>query len=107
MARILDSPQLLLNVYSNEKYIYLHPVKVWNRYSEQMFLPHCLRKDTRECSVVADGVGLSRYYQIQQRAGVLPHHLSALVHNDSVFHGKCIREFEDAEGEIKVPEADK
>ena len=107
VARIRDTTQLLLNVYSNEKYIYLHPMKVWNRYSEQMFLPHCLRKDTRECSVVADGVGLSRYYQIQQRAGVLPHHLSALVHNDSVFHGKCIREFEDAEGEIKVPEADK
>ena len=68
VARIRDTTQLLLNVYSNEKYVYLHPMKVWNRYSEQMFLPHCLRKDTRECSVVADGVGLSRYYQIQQRA---------------------------------------
>lgn len=67
VARIRDTTQLLLNVYSNEKYIYLHPMKVWNRYSEQMFLPHCLKKGTQNFSVVSDGVGMSRYYQIQQK----------------------------------------
>ena len=67
VARIRDTTQLLLNVYSNEKYIYLHPMKVWNRYSEQMFLPHCLKKGTQDFSVVSDGVGMSRYYQIQQK----------------------------------------
>lgn len=36
VARIRDTTQLLLNVYSNEKYIYVHPMKVWNRCSEQM-----------------------------------------------------------------------
>ncbi len=67
VARIRDTTQLLLNVYSNDKYIYLHPMKVWNRYSEQMFLPHCLKKGTQNFSVVSDGVGMSRYYQIQQK----------------------------------------
>ena len=67
VARIRDTTQLLLNVYSNEKYIYLHPMKVWNRYSEQMFLPHCMKKGSQAFSVVCDGVGMSRYYQIQQK----------------------------------------
>lgn len=67
VARIRDTTQLLLNVYSDEKSIYLHPMKVWNRYSEQMFLPHRLKKSTGEFSVVADGVGMSRFYQLQQR----------------------------------------
>lgn len=67
VARIRDTTQLLLNVYSNEKYIYLHPMKVWNRYSEQMFLPHCLKKGTQDFSVVSDGVGMSRFYQVQQK----------------------------------------
>lgn len=67
VARIRDTTQLLLNVYSNKESIYLHPMKVWNRYSQQMFLPHRLKKSTGEFSVVADGVSMSRYYQLQQK----------------------------------------
>lgn len=44
VARIRDTTQLLLDVYSNEKYVYLHPLKVWNRYSDRMFLPHGYKK---------------------------------------------------------------
>lgn len=44
VARIRDTTQLLLNVYSNEKYVYLHPLKVWNQSSQRMFLPHCCKK---------------------------------------------------------------
>ncbi len=67
VARIRDTTQLLLNVYSNEKYVYLHPLKVWNRHSQRMFLPHCCKKSTMEFSPVEDGVGMSRYYQVQQK----------------------------------------
>lgn len=67
VARIRDTTQLLLNVYSGEKHLYLHPMKVWNRYSEKMFLPHRMRKGSQEFSVISDGVGMSRFYQIQQR----------------------------------------
>ena len=63
VARIRDTTQLLLDVYSNEKYVYLHPLKVWNRYSDKMFLPHSCSKSTGQFATVADGVGMSRYYQ--------------------------------------------
>ncbi len=66
VARIRDTTQLLLDVYSNEKYVYLHPLKVWNRYSERMFLPHGYKKKTGTFSTVEDGVGMSRYYQTLQ-----------------------------------------
>ena len=63
VARIRDTTQLLLDVYSNAKYSYLHPLKVWNRYSDKMFLPHACRRATGQFSTVSDGVGMSRYYQ--------------------------------------------
>jgi len=40
VARIRETTQLLLDVYSLEGKIYVHPLKVWNRYSPTMFLPH-------------------------------------------------------------------
>ncbi|MBO5070624.1 MAG: phosphoenolpyruvate synthase [Roseburia sp.] len=67
VARIRDTTQLLLNVYSNEKYMYLHPLKVWNRYSDRMFLPHSYQKDTGSFSTVEDGVAMSRYYQTSHK----------------------------------------
>ena len=70
VARIRDTTQLLLDVYSNEKYVYLHPLKVWNRYSDRMFLPHGYRKKTGEFVTVEDGVGMSRYYQTLQKISV-------------------------------------
>ena len=67
VARIRDTTQLLLNVYSNEKYVYLHPLKVWNRSSQRMFLPHCCKRSAMDFTAVEDGVGMSRYYQVQQK----------------------------------------
>ena len=67
VARIRDTTQLLLDVYSNETYLYLHPLKVWNRYSSRMFLPHCCRKADGSFSPIEDGVGMSRYYQTIQK----------------------------------------
>lgn len=40
IARIRETTQLLLDVYSIGKALYVHPLKVWNRYSSTMFLPH-------------------------------------------------------------------
>lgn len=42
VARIRDITQLLLDVYHVEGRTYLHPLKVYNRYSPQMFLPHVM-----------------------------------------------------------------
>ena len=67
VARIRDTTQLFLDVFSNEKYMYLHPLKVWNRYSDKMFLPHGYKKSTGVFSTIEDGVGMSRYYQTLQK----------------------------------------
>jgi len=40
IARIRETTQLLMDVYHCEGSFYIHPLKVWNRYSSTMFLPH-------------------------------------------------------------------
>ena len=67
VGRIRDTTQLLLDVYSDEKNIYVHPLKVWNRSSEKMFLPHRYKKSTGEFSVIDNGVSMSRYYHMIQQ----------------------------------------
>ncbi len=42
VARIRDTTQILIDVYRVESRTYLHPLKVYDRYSPQMFLPHVL-----------------------------------------------------------------
>ena len=45
IARIRETTQLLIDVGNVEDSIYIHPLKVWNRYSPTMFLPHVSTKD--------------------------------------------------------------
>ncbi|MCX7598291.1 MAG: PEP/pyruvate-binding domain-containing protein, partial [Armatimonadetes bacterium] len=40
VARIRDTTQLLVDVYHAKGRLYVHPLKVWDRYSPTMFLPH-------------------------------------------------------------------
>jgi len=40
IARIRETTQILLDLYNFEGDFYIHPLKVWNRYSPMMFLPH-------------------------------------------------------------------
>ncbi len=40
VARIRETTQVLLDVYNYKGKICIHPLKVWNRYSPTMFLPH-------------------------------------------------------------------
>ena len=40
IARIRETTQLLLDVHVWGKNVYVHPLKVWNRYSPTMYLPH-------------------------------------------------------------------
>ena len=40
VAKIRDTTQLFSDVYSDEKCMYVRPLKVWNRYSETMAMPH-------------------------------------------------------------------
>ncbi len=45
IARIRETTQLLLDIYSIDSSLCIHPLKVWNRYSPNMFLPHVKEKD--------------------------------------------------------------
>lgn len=40
VARIRDTTQLLVDVYHFKGRMYVHPIKVWDRYSPTMFLPY-------------------------------------------------------------------
>ena len=42
IARIRETTQLLLDVYSIDGKLYIHPLKVWERYSPTMFFPHLI-----------------------------------------------------------------
>ena len=64
VKKILNTTQLLLDVYSDPKNIYVRPAKVWNRDSETMFLPHIYKKEMGTFRPIRDGVQSSRFYQI-------------------------------------------
>ena len=66
IARIRETTQLLLDVYSDENQVYVHPIKVWERNSETMFQPHGCRRNTGEFRLLENGVSISRYYQTIQ-----------------------------------------
>ncbi len=43
IAGIRETTQVLFDLYQTQKDIYIHPLKVFNRYSPTMFLPHLLQ----------------------------------------------------------------
>lgn len=64
VARIRDTTQVFLDVYRGEGLYYIHPLKVWDRYSAKMFLPHAWDPGDGTLRTVEDGVALSRYYRV-------------------------------------------
>ncbi len=54
IARIRETTQLLMDVYHGEGNFYIHPLKVWNRYSPTMFLPH--QKEEEKFVPITDSV---------------------------------------------------
>ena len=64
IAKIRDTTQLFLDVYSDKKNVYVRPDKVWNRYSETMFLPHLYDPETGDFQPILDGVKASKFYQL-------------------------------------------
>ena len=64
VARIRDTTQLFLDVYADSENVYVRPDKVWNRYSETMYLPHLYNPGTGDFKPILDGVMASRFYQV-------------------------------------------
>ena len=65
IAKIRETTQLFLNVYSNSpEEVYVSPLKVWNRYSQTMFLGHKFNPITGSVKVLQDGQEVSKYYKL-------------------------------------------
>ena len=93
VARIRETTQLLLDVYSDGEVRYVHPLKVWNRYSATMFLPHCC-KDEREGFVpLVDGIATSRYYSLIQTSS--GYHQDQSVDSHDRFFAKAKTDLEE------------
>jgi len=45
IARIRETTQLLIDAYRDDGFFHVHPLKVWQRYSPTMFLPHLQEGD--------------------------------------------------------------
>ncbi|MFH1061900.1 MAG: PEP/pyruvate-binding domain-containing protein [Candidatus Omnitrophota bacterium] len=67
IARIRETTQLLLDVYHCEGSFYLHPLKVWNRYSPTMFLPH--QREGELCIPITDSVNAVKILSYMREKG--------------------------------------
>ena len=67
IAAIRETTQLLLNVYNSDGYLYVHPLKVWQRFSTTMFFPHLLKGDTLR--PITDSVDVTRLITHIQKRG--------------------------------------
>ena len=74
MERIRATTRLLIDVFRTDDELYLHPLKVWERYSPSMFLPHILEEkktETEEDNFVplTDGIRISKFYNLIGSSG--------------------------------------
>lgn len=49
IAGIRGTTQVLLDLYQVDEHLYIHPLKVWNRYSPTMFFPHLIQGQEAIC----------------------------------------------------------
>lgn len=67
VAKVQDTCQVFIDVYpadENPDDLYVRPDKVWNRYSETMFLPHVFHVQENDFQPILDGVAASAFYNV-------------------------------------------
>ena len=67
IATIRDTTQLFLDVYKDEKDVFVRPMKVWNRYSQTMFQPYRLSREDNSFTVLGDGTEVSHFYSVMNK----------------------------------------
>jgi len=68
VARIRETTQILLDIYSEKNEFYIHPLKVWKRYSNTMFLPHRFEKNnTNNFTTLTGGLNASKFYALVEK----------------------------------------
>ncbi|NLK98882.1 MAG: hypothetical protein GX272_12540 [Epulopiscium sp.] len=75
VARIRETTQLLLDLYNIKGKRYIHPLKVWNRYSSTMFLPHVERNEEMIPVTSSAEVAMLFSYLPKQGFGNVKRHL--------------------------------
>ncbi|MGI6590512.1 MAG: PEP/pyruvate-binding domain-containing protein [Eggerthellaceae bacterium] len=70
IAKIRDTTQLLIDVMPDEvapdgtvRSLFVHPLKVWNRFSNTMFLAHRLNLSDQEVVTLTNGVDTARFFE--------------------------------------------
>ncbi|MDD2534449.1 MAG: PEP/pyruvate-binding domain-containing protein [Eubacteriales bacterium] len=69
VARIRETTQLLLDLFCTGNDYFLHPLKVWNRYSGEMFLPHRYDPETGHFPALTNGIAVGRFYKALDESG--------------------------------------
>ncbi len=84
IAGIRETTQLLLNLYKINEEFYIHPIKVWKRYSATMFFPHMIKENEAVCvtasaeaaelfaNINRDGKRLDYYIKVKEGISLLP-----------------------------------
>jgi len=71
IARIRETTQILVDVYSEKNDMYIHPLKVWERYSNSMFLPHKFeRNNSNSFTALTGGLSVSKFYALMEKRPV-------------------------------------
>ncbi len=60
IARIRETTQLLVDIYNCDNQYYVHPLKVWNRYSATMFMQHLMTGN--EFKPITSSVDITRLF---------------------------------------------
>lgn len=109
VARIRETTQLLLDLYRVNDDLYIHPLKVWKRYSPTMFFPHRIQGKETVCvtasseaaalfsSVDRSSAQLDYLSKLKEEIGIMPHKhaehkkrlLNLLIGNDSRMADLC------------------
>lgn len=66
IARIRETTQLFIDLHSDDKDTFVHPIKIWKRYLPDMYMPYRLNSDT-ELEPLTSSVDLVDYYQLIHR----------------------------------------
>ncbi|MDR1135251.1 MAG: PEP/pyruvate-binding domain-containing protein [Clostridiales Family XIII bacterium] len=70
LARIRDGAQVLLDVFHENEQMFLHPLRVTERYRYSMFLPHHVNLyDPNIIEPLTNGIAVSKFYSIVGESG--------------------------------------
>lgn len=67
IAGIRETTQLLLDLYNIDAQTYVHPLKVWSRYSPTMFFPHLIKGD-EAVSVTSSGASAQLFASLNRKS---------------------------------------